>query len=36
MLLVTVIAVFGIATVWILSELQGYAERSAARKHQDD
>jgi hypothetical protein len=36
MLLIAAVAAFGIATVWILSELQGYAERSVARRHRDD
>lgn len=36
MLLVAVIAVFGVATVWIVSELQRYAEQRVARKHRDD
>ena len=36
MLLVAAIAAFGIATVWILSELASYAERNVARRHRDD
>lgn len=36
MLLLAFIAVFGVATVWIVSELQRFAERNVARRHQDD
>lgn len=36
MLLVAAIAALGVLTVWVVSELQSYAERAVARKHQND
>lgn len=36
MLLIAAIAALGVITVWIVSELQDYAERRVARKHQND